>query len=69
MLVLAWIPRWTLFTIFVGGAMVWLAANALYWAGSEPRLNPGADPKHPAVGCCTACAISPVCIADHAKHA
>lgn len=40
---------WTLFTLFVGGAMVWFAAtgycimaNALYWLGAEPRLNPKA---------------------------
>ncbi len=49
-LVLALSPWWTLFTLFVGGAMVWFAttgycimANALYWLGAEPRLNPQAD--------------------------
>ena len=43
---------WTLFTFFVGGAMVWFAAtgycimaNALYWLGAEPRLNPNALPS------------------------
>ena len=38
---------WAAFTAFVGVAMVWFAftgfcilANALYWAGCEPRLAP-----------------------------
>jgi hypothetical protein len=38
---------WAAFTAFVGVAMVWFAftgfcilANALYWAGYEPRLSP-----------------------------
>ncbi len=38
---------WSLFTGFVGAAMVWFAAtgycilaNILYWIGTEPRLNP-----------------------------
>jgi hypothetical protein len=38
---------WSLFTGFVGAAMVWFAAtgycilaNILYWIGAEPRLNP-----------------------------
>ena len=40
---------WTAFTLFVGAAMVSFAAtgycimaNALYWLGAEPRLNPPA---------------------------
>ncbi|MGZ5802234.1 MAG: hypothetical protein ACXWJZ_16585 [Burkholderiaceae bacterium] len=46
-LVLLHSPWWSLFTIFVGGAMVSFAetgfcimANALYWLGAEPRLAP-----------------------------
>jgi hypothetical protein len=45
----AWV---SLFTIFVGGAMVWFAAtgfcvmaNGLYALGAEPRLNPEAAPS------------------------
>ena len=48
-LVLTLSPWWMLFTFFVGAAMVWFAAtgfcilaNALYWLGVEPRLNPQA---------------------------
>jgi len=48
-LVLTLSPWWTLFTFFVGAAMLWFAAtgfcilaNALYWFGAEPRLNPQA---------------------------
>jgi len=48
-LVLTFSPWWTLFTFFVGAAMVWFAAtgfcilaNALYRLGAEPRLNPQA---------------------------
>jgi len=44
---LVWSPWWLGFTGFVGVAMVWFAetgfcilANALYWAGCEPRLAP-----------------------------
>ena len=51
-LVLTLSPWWTLFTFFVGAAMVWFAAtgfcilaNALYWFGAEPRLNPKAMPS------------------------
>jgi hypothetical protein len=47
MLSLVWSPWWLAFTGFVGTAMVWFAgtgfcilANALYWAGREPRLAP-----------------------------
>ncbi len=63
---------WALFTAFVGGAMVWFAAtgycimaNALYWLGAEPRLNPDSLPS----GRCANCAMSPACIADYARHA
>lgn len=66
-LVLALSPWRTLFTLFVGGAMVWFAAtgycimaNALYWLGAEPRLNPEAMPS----GRCANCAMSPVCISN-----
>ncbi len=71
MLVLLFSPWVTLFTIFVGGAMVWFAAtgfcvmaNGLYWLGAEPRLNPEAMPS----GRCSECAMSGVCVSDHAKH-
>ncbi|HYT73217.1 MAG TPA: DUF2892 domain-containing protein [Vicinamibacterales bacterium] len=44
---LVYSPWWLAFTGFVGVAMVWFAetgfcilANALYWAGCEPRLAP-----------------------------
>ena len=47
MLVLAYSPWWTLFTGFVGAAMIWFAAtgycvlaNILLWLGAEQRLNP-----------------------------
>jgi hypothetical protein len=60
---------WSLFTIFVGGAMVWFAAtgycvmaNMLYWLGSEPRLNPQALPS----ARCAHCAMSAVCVSGHA---
>jgi hypothetical protein len=66
-LVLAWTPWWMLFTFFVGGAMVWLVltgycivANALYWLGAEPRLNP----EHMPSARCDDCAMSTVCISD-----
>ncbi len=60
------VSRWfSLFTIFVGGAMVWFAAtgfcvmaNMLYWIGSEPRLNPEALPS----GRCADCAKAEVCV-------
>ena len=62
----------SVFTIFVGGAMVWFAAtgfcvmaNALYWLGAEPRLTPETMPS----GRCTECAMSGVCIGGHAKRA
>lgn len=70
-LVLAVSPWWALFTLFVGGAMVWFAAtgycimaNALYWLGAEPRLNPEAMPS----GRCDHCAMSPVCVSNPRAH-
>jgi hypothetical protein len=73
LLILTYSAWWALFTIFVGGAMVWFAAtgycvmaNFLYWLGSEPRLNPEAMPS----GRCANCAMSTVCVnGGHAKHA
>jgi hypothetical protein len=70
-LFLAWSAWWSLFTIFVGGAMVWFAAsgfcvmaNFLYWLGAEPRPNPQALPS----ARCAKCAMSPVCV-SHPKCA
>jgi hypothetical protein len=67
-LVLVWSPWVTLFTGFVGGAMVWFAAtgfcvmaNGLYWLGAEPRLTPDALPS----ARCTECAKSDVCLGGH----
>ena len=61
----AWL---TLFTIFVGGAMVWFAAtgfcvmaNMLYWLGAEPRLSPETMPS----GRCTDCPKSAECLGGH----
>jgi hypothetical protein len=72
LLILTYSAWWSLFTLFVGGAMVWFAAtgycvmaNFLYWLGSEPRLNPEALPS----ARCAHCAMSPVCVSGHAKHA
>ena len=72
LLILTYSAWWSLFTLFVGGAMVWFAAtgycvmaNFLYWLGSEPRLNPEALPS----GRCAHCAMSPVCVSGRAKHA
>lgn len=69
-LVLLYSAWWTLFTLFVGGAMVWFAAtgfcvmaNGLYWLGAEPRLNPAAPPS----GRCEECGLSQVCVGGHAK--
>jgi hypothetical protein len=66
-LVLVASPWWMLFTFFVGGAMVWLVltgycivANALYWIGSEPRLNP----EHMPSARCDDCAVSAVCVSN-----
>jgi len=57
----------SLFTLFVGGAMVWFAAtgycimaNFLFWLGAEPRLNP--DAASLPSGRCVHCVMSPVCI-------
>lgn len=69
-LVLAFSAWVTLFTIFVGAAMVWFAAtgfcvmaNALYWLGAEPRLTPESMPS----GRCEECAMSGVCVGGHRK--
>jgi hypothetical protein len=66
-MVLALSPWWTLFTLFVGGAMVWFAAtgycimaNALYWLGAEPRLHP----EHMPSARCAHCAMSGVCVSN-----
>ncbi len=71
-LILAYSPWVTLFTLFVGGAMVWFAAtgfcvmaNGLYWLGAEPRLNPQSMPS----GRCEECGMSGVCVGGHAKRA
>jgi hypothetical protein len=52
-LILFYSPWVSLFTLFVGGAMVWFAAtgfcvmaNALYWLGAEPRLQPDHAPSN-----------------------
>jgi hypothetical protein len=70
-LVLAYSPWWTLFTGFVGCAMVWFAAtgycvlaNILLWLGAEPRLNPQMMPS----GRCADCTKSPVCLSRHVEH-
>ena len=64
-LVLVYSPWVTLFTGFVGGAMVWFAAtgfcvmaNGLYWLGAEPRLTPDALPS----ARCTECTKSEECL-------
>jgi len=68
LLVLVCSPWVTLFTGFVGGAMVWFAvtgfcvmANGLYWLGAEPRLTPEALPS----ARCTECAKSGECLGGH----
>jgi len=68
-LFLAVSPWFSLFTLFVGGAMVWFAAtgycimaNFLFWLGAEPRLNPQADPASLPSGRCAHCAMSPACL-------
>jgi hypothetical protein len=65
---LAYSAWFSLFTLFVGGAMVWFAAtgfcvmaNALYWLGAEPRLAPEALPS----GRCTECPKSGECLGGH----
>ena len=67
-LVLVYSPWLTLFTGFVGGAMVWFAAtgfcvmaNGLYWLGAEPRLNPESLPS----ARCTECPKSGACLGGH----
>ena len=72
LLVLTYSPWWTLFTGFVGAAMIWFAAtgycvlaNILLWLGSEPRLNPDHLPS----ARCAECAMSTVCVNGDAKHA
>ncbi len=72
LLVLAFSPWVTLFTLFVGGAMVWFAAtgfcvmaNGLYWLGAEPRLTPETMPS----ARCEECGMSGVCIGGHKKRA
>ncbi len=67
-LVLAYSAWFTLFTAFVGGAMVWFAAtgfcvmaNGLYWLGAEPRLVPESLPS----GRCTECPKSGECLGGH----
>jgi hypothetical protein len=69
-LVLVHSAWWSLFTMFVGGAMVWFAAtgycvlaNVLYVLGAEPRLAPDSMPS----GRCDKCAASSVCFSGHAK--
>jgi hypothetical protein len=70
LLILTYSAWFALFTLFVGGAMVWFAAtgfcvmaNALYWLGAEPRLTPETMPS----GRCTECGLSRVCVGGHAK--
>jgi hypothetical protein len=72
LLTLAYSTWFMLFTAFVGGAPLWLAAtgfcvmaNGLYWLGAEPRLTPEAMPS----GRCEECSLSGVCISGHAKQA
>jgi len=67
-LVLAYSAWFTLFTAFVGGAMVWFAAtgfcvmaNGLYWLGAEPRLAPESLPS----GRCSECPKSSECLGGH----
>lgn len=71
LLILGYSKWFSLFTLFVGGAMVWFAAtgfcvmaNALYWLGAEPRLTPENAPS----GRCTECGLSGVCVGGHKKH-
>jgi hypothetical protein len=71
-LILTVSPWFTLFTLFVGGAMVWFAAtgfcvmaNALYWLGAEPRLSPETGPS----ARCEECGLSGVCVGGHRNTA
>jgi len=68
-LVLTYSVWFTLFTAFVGGAMVWFAAtgycvmaNALYYMGAEPRLKPETQPS----ARCGECGLSNVCVSGKA---
>jgi hypothetical protein len=72
MLILLYSPWVALFTLFVGGAMVWFAAtgycvmaNALYWLGAEPRLTPDHAPS----ARCEECGLSGVCVGGHRHKA
>jgi len=65
LLILFYSPWVSLFTLFVGGAMVWFAAtgfcvmaNGLYALGAEPRLNPESLPSSR----CTECPRSGDCL-------
>jgi hypothetical protein len=67
-LMLAYSSWFSLFTLFVGGAMVWFAvtgfcvmANGLYWLGAEPRLAPEGLPS----ARCTECPKSGNCLGGH----
>jgi len=67
LIVLFYTPWLTLFTGFVGAAMVWFAAtgfcvmaNGLYWLGAEPRLAPEAPSAR-----CTECPKSGECLGGH----
>ena len=71
LLILGYSAWFSLFTLFVGGAMVWFAAtgfcvmaNALYWLGAEPRLTPETMPS----GRCEECGLAGVCVGGHAKR-
>jgi hypothetical protein len=71
LLVLCYSSWWTLFTGFVGGAMIWFAAtgycvlaNILLWLGAEPRLNPDLMPS----GRCADCTRSGVCLNANLQH-
>jgi len=71
-LILTVSPWFSLCTLFVGGAMVWFAAtgycvmaNALYWMGAEPRLNPETAPSPR----CAECGLSGICGGGHRKPA
>lgn len=71
MLTLFYSPLWMLFTLFVGGAMVWFAAtgfcvmaNFLYWTGADPRLNPAAAGplEAPTSSRCESCPRAETCV-------
>lgn len=70
LLIFGYSAWFTLFTGFVGGAMVWFAAtgfcvmaNLLYFLGAEPRLSPETMPS----GRCEECGMSKVCVGGHAR--